>query len=491
MPIVTCEASKATPAKGLNYIFDPEKTLASGSWYLLSEDPREMAAQMMKTMHLHHKGWDKNERKYYHTKVSFDPRDLPENGGTLTVEKANSYAYKYAQTTWPGREVAWSVQHHGKAMHVHFIVAACDLSTGKKLDARRADYNKWKDRADGLAVEMGLSALDWREALAKKHDIERQDDVPVKETFAEQGIKARGSKTWKDEIRAVVDRAASHCESMSEFRAELERGGVIITRCSDTVISYKLGDHKAVRGDSLGGDYTAMAVRSALESNAKTTVPDGGRRRSLDSVIGAAERVAESGGRVIGRNERQVYRDAGRFAGMKRAEIDRMCDRSPIATWEEKQRVWNDYKAARERFWTEYNARKESLQNEIDEAYRHRRKVRDAEWAMNPRNRKITIIGSIVAAIFLAKTDSSETISQAISALKREQRELRDSVAEFKARNEGALGTLRQKNLPLDKYIGAVKQMHDVADWLWLYNGAPVERMPGRTDPREWVKLSR
>lgn len=40
MPIVKCSASKATPAKGINYIMDPEKVIAKGHQGFVTQDPK-------------------------------------------------------------------------------------------------------------------------------------------------------------------------------------------------------------------------------------------------------------------------------------------------------------------------------------------------------------------------------------------------------------------------------------------------------------------
>lgn len=97
MPITKCEASKATPTKGIEYIMDSEKVIARGSQAFMSDNPEKMANQMIQTMHLFGKGHNYDERKCYHAKVSFDPADRPENGGTLTAASANRYAAKYAK----------------------------------------------------------------------------------------------------------------------------------------------------------------------------------------------------------------------------------------------------------------------------------------------------------------------------------------------------------------------------------------------------------
>jgi len=457
MPIVTCESSKATPMKGLAYIMDKEKTLAKGSiGFMDDDDPEQMARQMMQTMHLHGKGRDKDERKYYHCKVSFDPQDLKENGGDLDEHKAQLFAAKYAARTWPGREVAWSIQHHGIAMHIHFIVAACDQETGKKLDARDAEYRRWKNRANDLAAEMGLSTLDWEKATKEKRQREIQSDDPISETFAEQGLQARGKTTWKDELRGIIDEAASICKTMDEFQAYLQSQGVTLTRNTGTTISYKLGDHRACRGDTLGGDYTAQAIRDALQHNSQEPV-----HGSIDNQISNA--AQRSGGRVISERERQQYREFGRLAGFKRSEIDWMCDDAPKATWEEKQRAWDAYKSAKDKFWQEYNVRDQALKEMIDDAYKRRRKVKNAEWVLDPRNRRASLGSIIFASIYLMRSDSLVNLDFEIQMLKIQQAQIRREMATFKDDTGEAVETLREKGLSLDAYMASVRRMQDFA----------------------------
>lgn len=479
MPIVKCKASKATPAKGINYILDPEKMIVYGSQYMASNDPAAMANQMLQTMHLHGKGYDPDERKYYHAKVSFDPGDRPENGGTLTKEKAAAFAAEYAAKTWPGREVVWAVQDHGEAIHIHFIVAACEIDTGKKLDARDAEYRAWKDRAQDLAGEMGLSTLDWRKATKDRRESERQSNLPIDETFAEGGIKARGGQTWKDDLRSRIDDALVFANSLEEFKAALKEDGVELTRCTENTICYRLkGREKGCRGDKLGGDYTAQAIRAAIEANAKgfeLQPSEDGKRPALAAMIGSADRrqVAQaSGGQVITKAQREGYRELGRMAGLKRSEIDAMCDQAEKATWEEKQAAWNDYKEAKDVFWDEYKIRQQQLKNEISEAYKQRKKAKNAEWALSYRNRRRTLIGAIYAKIVLAKTGSSFKLDWEIENLKAAQQRLRKEMETFKADSGEAVETLREKGLSLDDYMDAVLRMQDAADKVFEENAA-------------------
>ncbi len=456
MPIVKCSASKATPAKGIAYIMDPEKVVAKGCINFVSEDPSKMAKQMLQTMHLFHKGLDLDERKYYHTKVAFDPADRPENGGSLTPEKANDYAAAYAMKTWPNREVVWAVQDHGASIHIHFIVAACDLETGKKLDARDAEYREWKDRAQDLAKEYGLSTLDWRKATREKRMKESQKDLPVEETFAEKGLKERGKTTWKDELRDIIDEAAGSCCSMTEFRAALEHRGVTLTRCTEQTISYKIGEHKACRGDSLGADYTAEAIQKALQHNVKEPVPAKQGKGDIEDLIDATSMA-------ISKDEKKSFRDLGRLAGITRAEVDAICDHAQKATWNEKQEVWSMCQQMKNDFWEGWKKKNQSVSDRLTDAYDRRRAVKKYEWLLDPRNRRISLAGVLIAAVYFRWHDSPAELDNEIAQLKRLKAQLQQEAAAFKSKSDAAVETLRQKGLSLDEYTAAVQKLQTKA----------------------------
>lgn len=480
MPIVKCAASKATPAKGIDYIMDPEKVIAKGSQGFVTGDPKKMARQMLQTMHLFGKGFDPDERKYYHAKVAFDPADRPENGGSLDPRTANAFAAEYAKKIWPGREVVWAVQDHGASIHIHFIAAACEQETGKKLDARDAEYRAWKDQAQDLAKQYGLSTLDWRKATREKRGQEIQSSLPIDETFAEQGMKARGKDTWKDDLRERIDAAVKQSRTMDEFKAQLQARGVELTRCTEKTISYRLeGREKGCRGDTLGGDYTVAAIQDALQHNSIEPAPEQGKAHAgLAAMIGRAEQKRDiqiDGGRVIGQEERAMYRELGRLAGVKRSEIDALCDTAEKATWDEKQKAWDDWKVAKADFWAEYEVHKLALQKAVDDAYKRRRKIKAAEWAIDPRNRRKSLFGVIYAGIVLAKNDTRFMIEREIQTLKQEQQQLRRDMAAFKSHTGEARETLREKGLSLDAYMASVERMQAIAGKIQRENAALLD----------------
>ncbi len=469
MAIVTIKASKATPGKALDYITEKGKAALVSVYQL---DPsQDLARQMMGTAKLWGKAQDEGDRKYYHLKISFDPKDWTRNGGPLTEREALQIGMQIMREFCPGSESAGSVHTDKDHLHFHGVINAVDLETGKMLDMRNADYRRLKDRVQEICAERGLTAIDWRKATKEKRAREGQSWEAVDETFAEKGLKARGQATWKDELRAKIDAAVKSSCSMDEFRAKLQASGVTLTRCTEQTISYKLGDHKACRGDALGGDYTVAAIRDALDHNQEQADPE--RKPSLNDRLASIQ--ASGYDRVIGLDERQQLRELGRLAGFKRSEIDQWCDEAPRATWEEKQKAWDSYKAAKAEFWDEYAIRQQALRNEIDAAYKRRRKVKDAEWALNPRNRRSSLFGVIFAAIYLSRNDSSAMIDREIQELKRAQQQLRRDMATFKADTGEAVETLREKGLSLDAYMASVQRMQSIADQIQKKNAALLD----------------
>lgn len=447
MPISTIKASKATPGKAIDYILDKDK---AGQWSVLNLDPfRDMGKQMMLTARMWEKAQNENDRKYYHLKISFHPDDWEKNGGVLTEQEALEMCMGVVHEFLPEQECVGAIHNDKDHLHFHGIINAVNMENGSMLDMRNAEYRKLKDRINEVAEERGLSTVDWRKATARKRMEELQPDDPVSQTFAEQGLQEHEKASWKDSLRAIIDEAASSCGSMEEFQDALARKGVTLTRCTGATISYKLGGHRACRGDSLGGDYTSRAISKALRNN-KSRLP---------------------------REDRDKYRELGRMAGIKREEIDVLYDMSARATWAEKQKVWEAYKEAKDAFWEDYKARQQKISATMDDAYRRRQKARDAEWVLNPRNRRRSIGGILFAAIVLKKTGRSSIIDSDIAMLRMQQDQLKKEAKEFKARSSDALETLRTKGLSLDAYMMSVQNLQTIAEDAYEKEYAEYQRM--------------
>lgn len=464
MAIITIDYSKATPVKAIDYITGKASIVGCSNLLDWNGDPSipnslSYAQQMMATARTHQKAMAEDDRKYYHLKLSFDPKDRVENGGHLTDELAMQVGMQIMDEVFPGGESVGAVHDDRDHLHFHGVSNAVNLETGKMVDIRQQDYRKIKDRVQEICREHGLHDIDWREATRAKRERENQPEFPEAQTFAEKGLQGRGKAVWKDQLRDLIDQAATSCTTMDEFREQLQANGVTLTRCTDTTISYKMGDHKACRGDTLGADYTVAAIRDALEHNHEPESP----HMSLDAKISNAE-GRSAGGIPVSLEHRQIARQLGRLAGIPRGDIDAMCDEAPKATWEEKQDAWASCMAQKDDFWREYNIQNQAIREELDKAYKRRRQARQIEWLIDPRNRKTSLLGIIVALIYLATHDSVWVTDVKIDQLKRQQQSLREEATAFKAKSGKAVETLRQKGLTLDEYMANIKDLQKQAE---------------------------
>ncbi|MBQ2941691.1 MAG: relaxase/mobilization nuclease domain-containing protein [Clostridia bacterium] len=469
MAIVKLVSSKATPCEGIKYIINPLKAAVVTSRNL--DKTEDFAMQMIRTAKLWKKAQRHKDRKYYHLKISFAKEDWKENGGMLSEEKAIQIANQMMIEFFNTKESVIAAHTDTDILHVHGIINAVDLFDGKMIDMRDYEYRKLKDRVQELCRENGLKDIDWREAVKEKREKEIIHDAPVKESFAEKGIKMRDKFTWKDTLRIVIDNAIENCCTMSEFKEYLSKQGIELTRCTEVTISYKLGEHKACRGDTLGGDYTATAIRDALEKNRTRRIASMPSKRASSGMEELIYAVKEYGNDVT-IEERTVFRKFGREVGFKRAEIDELLKyRNPLCSEEMKEQAWSNYLIGKERFWNEYKERNQAIRKAVNDAYKLRRKVKAAEWAIDPRNRHKTFFGLIFALIVFSRGNNLYTIEREIEELKRKQEALHRSISVFKNTAESAYKTLKMDDLPIESYMESVKHIQNLADELHRKGG--------------------
>lgn len=436
MPILKAKASKGKVGQAISYILDKTKaTLRATIGLNLEED---YGKQMERTARM----WGKlGGRTFYHLKLAFHPDNSERNGGPLDDWTAMQIALKLVKEFFPDYQAVLSVHNDTAHKHVHMVISAVHPTTGKKVNLNKSDYCRMKDRADELSEEYGLTTIGWREAVRRKRSEETLSDLPVSYCFAERGMNNRGEASWKNELRNIITEATIGTCSMDEFRKKLAEQDITLTRCTNRCITYKFKDYPAVRGDTLGGDYTMVAVRNTIRH-----YQDWPDNHDVD--------VADD----------ELYKSWGRFGGVRRSEIEAIVDKIHWATWAQKQEVWMLYLESKEAFWTEYKRRHEVLKEELDEAYRHRRLVKDAQWLLDPRNRKRCLAGIIYAAIIIHRYGDKEYIEGEIRNLRGKMELLRKESIEFRTQSEAAIVNLRQREKTLDEYLQAVRRMQDMAE---------------------------
>ena len=461
MAIVEIKASKATPEKAIAYVTDENKAGAIRTWRL---DPgRDYAEQFRDEAAAWGKPWGHNDRKYYHMKLSFHPSDWVKNGGSLTEEGALDIGMELVVEFFGEHSSVLATHIDTEHMHVHGIINAVALADGSMIDMRNAQYRKFKDRVQEICEKRGLHALDWREATIEARARERQGGLPISESFAELDLRNRGQVVWKDELRAVIDDAATTCTSMEEFTERLLLNEVVITRITGNTISYKLRDHRVCRGDGLGADYTLAAIRHALAHNVGWQ--DEEEYADLDITIDDAENLGKKR-KKISMEERLILRDIGRDAFMSRMEIDDICDFADRATWDEKQVFWKKAQKIKEKFWDDWRARRGSLEDERKKLLSDLRRAKKSKWLFDPRNRRKSLFSVVVGLIVFRDLADPEVYRKDLAAVNAQIKALKEVGDKFRAASASATLTLRANGYSTEKYEEALKSLQGAADKL-------------------------
>ena len=437
MPILKIRASKGNVRNAVTYVLDKAKCVL---WAVANLNPEEdYAKQMQRNARM----WNKDthgKRQFYHLILAFHPSD----SRRLTDLTALQIAAMLIKEFFPEYQVVLALHVDTAHKHVHMVISSVHPLTGSKINVKNSQYSLMKNRVNEIAAEYGLLSIDWLAAVQKKRLGEIQRDLPLKESFAERGIKQRGEEGWKYELRNIIDEALIGCVSMTEFKSKLEEKQVMLTRCTDQCIMYKFRDYHPVRGDTLGGDYTMASVENTIWYYRKW--PDN---------IG------------INLDDIELYKRWGRLGGVPRSEIEAVVDEIQQASWQQKQEVWAIYRESQETFWAERKHRKILLKEEIDEAYRHRRLVKETQWILDFRNRKDSLAGIIFAAIIIHRFGNREQIEKEIQSLQEKMELLRKETLEFRKQNEAALRNLQRRELAIEQYLEKVRWMQELAEGMF------------------------
>ena len=244
MPIFKGSSSKSSPKKAISYILDDKKASLVDSFYL--DDNRSYAEQFKETAKLWDKAKNKDSRKYYHFKLSFDVAD---NLKGLTPQKVMDMAKELTEQSFPSSECVWAVHTDTEHLHAHIIVNSVCFDNGKMLQISPQKYTQLKDLANTISQQHGFSVVDFRKPSK------------VRQSTAERQIIAKGETSWKEELREVIDLAKRETSNIVDFEKFLNKYGITLSRNTEKSISYLHPEKKqAIRGERLGADYTKGAI---------------------------------------------------------------------------------------------------------------------------------------------------------------------------------------------------------------------------------------
>lgn len=191
----------------------------------------------------------------YASRISFSPKEFdPKN--EIDQKKALDIAKEVYQKTYPNQQVALYEHADTDALHIHAVIGAIDLETGKKMHGNWQEYReKLVHNTDEIVQEHGLAVT--------QVDPERYE----KRSMAEIKMQDRGQPTWKDQIRQAVDSTMSNqlVRDFQTFRDDLKQKAIDVWERGKDLTYQLTGTNYKARGNKLGTAYEKEAIYNELE----------------------------------------------------------------------------------------------------------------------------------------------------------------------------------------------------------------------------------
>lgn len=207
----------------------------------------------------------------YASRISFSPKEFdPTNENDQ--QKALEIAKEVYQKTYPNQQVALYEHADTDALHIHAVIGAIDLETGKKM------HGNWQEYREKLVHNT--------DEIVQKHGLEVTYADPAryeKRSMAEIKMTDKGQPTWKDEIRQAVDNVMSnvHISDFETFTDVLREKSIEVYERGRDVTYRLLGTNYKARGNKLGTAYEKEAIYHELErrtrDHTETRNPDTAR----------------------------------------------------------------------------------------------------------------------------------------------------------------------------------------------------------------------
>lgn len=218
----------------------------------------------------------------YASRIAFSPKELNPNS-QLDQIKALEIAKEIYATAYPHQQVALYVHNDTDSLHVHAVIGAINLQTGKKM------HGNWQEYREHL--------VQTTDKVVKAHGL----SVPVpqhraeKRTMAEIKMKEKGILPWKDKIRQAIDTTMreTHISDFERFKDSLREKAVQVVERGRELTYGLLGTNYKARGSKLGDDYKKETIFNELDRRKQLQHERNRERQDSIWLKGRGERVEE------------------------------------------------------------------------------------------------------------------------------------------------------------------------------------------------------
>ncbi len=187
----------------------------------------------------------------YHGYMSFKQNEV-------TPELAHQIGIAFASEVWGERfQVVVTTHLNSRCLHNHFVINSISFVDGKRLQNQEKAWFIFRQVADELCKEYGLSVIEKPERNRDPYYLTMQNKA--------------GMPTRYNLVRAAVDEAIAHSRTLGEFQQHLSAIGYKYNLSPNrrywTVTPNE--DGRPIRLYRLGDDYTNRRIRDRIEENAK------------------------------------------------------------------------------------------------------------------------------------------------------------------------------------------------------------------------------
>lgn len=251
MAVVKVQQVHTTVAKAVAYILNPDKTregvLAASNCVLDPTDAAAVAEQFEWMLSQTQRGSVTGGREVlsHHLMQSFKP-------GEISPEAALQVGVEFVERI-TGGDYFYVIATHTDQDHIHNHIHICPVhaTTHRKLRMQKQTLHDWRAISDEICRARNLSVVPTPERPGRRPQL------------AELHAKFEG-RSWREQVRELIDEAASSAHTWDAFRSALEREKVTVT-VRNGYVTYQLpGQERAVRDWRLGAGYSLPEVMSRL-----------------------------------------------------------------------------------------------------------------------------------------------------------------------------------------------------------------------------------
>ena len=198
-------------------------------------------------------------RTCYHGYQSF-------RAGEVDADTAHRIGVALAKELWGDRfEVVVATHLNTDHYHNHFVINSVSRVDGKKFSNRKPDYARMREVSDRLCKEHQLSVI--------------KDPQWNGKSYAEWSANKHGKPTYRDIVKADIDRAILASTTMRDFYRVMEQMGYTFKRNKENgqplahPVALPPGAKKGVRMDRLGEEYTFDGITQRILRNMRKRIP--------------------------------------------------------------------------------------------------------------------------------------------------------------------------------------------------------------------------